>query len=47
MRKRLLILGLLLLLLAIGVSFAVGVLAGLYPAIRAARMDPIAALRYE
>jgi putative ABC transport system permease protein len=33
--------------LAIGISCAVGVLAGLWPAFRAAKMDPIAALRYE
>ena len=33
--------------LAIGVSLAVGVLSGLYPALRAARVQPIQALRYE
>jgi len=33
--------------LAIGISCIVGVLAGLWPAYRASRMDPIAALRYE
>lgn len=33
--------------LAIGISCLVGILAGLWPAFRAARMDPIAALRHE
>jgi putative ABC transport system permease protein len=33
--------------LAIGVSLAVGVLSGLYPAVRASRVQPIQALRYE
>lgn len=32
--------------LAIGTSLAVGVVAGLYPAIRAARLSPVEALRY-
>jgi putative ABC transport system permease protein len=35
------------LLLAIGVSMAVGIVSGLYPAVRASRVDPIQALRYE
>lgn len=34
-------------LLAIGISCAVGIVAGIWPATRAARMDPIRALRYE
>jgi putative ABC transport system permease protein len=34
-------------LLAVGVSALVGILFGLYPAQRAARMDPIVALRTE
>jgi putative ABC transport system permease protein len=32
---------------AVGVSLAAGVVFGLYPAVRAARVDPIVALRAE
>jgi ABC-type antimicrobial peptide transport system permease subunit len=33
--------------LAFGISVAIGIAAGLYPAIRAATMDPVVALRHE
>ena len=33
--------------IALGISLSIGVLSGLYPAMRASRMAPVDALRYE
>jgi putative ABC transport system permease protein len=34
-------------LLAVGISMGIGILFGLFPALKASRLDPVEALRYE